>query len=48
VVLAGGSGGDKIFWVDQRVGLKVVWQNFGIRAGGGSDEACHWLFSLEL
>jgi hypothetical protein len=45
---AGGSGGDEVFWVDQRVGLKVVWPHFGIRRGEGLDEACRRFLSFEL
>jgi hypothetical protein len=41
----GGSGGNKAFWVDQRVGLKVAQKDFGIRGPGGSDEA-HRRFSF--
>jgi hypothetical protein len=32
-------GGNKVFWVDQRVGLKVARKHFGIGGRGGSDEA---------
>jgi hypothetical protein len=45
---AGGSGGDEVLWVGQRVGLKVAWRSFGIRRGEGFDEACRRHLSFEL
>jgi hypothetical protein len=48
VVSAGVGGGDEVFWVDQRGGLKVAWQSFGIRQGEGWFEACSRFLSFEL
>jgi hypothetical protein len=48
VGLAGGSGGDVVFWVDQRVGLKVAWKSFGVGRGEGLDEARRRFLSFEL
>jgi hypothetical protein len=43
-----GSGGDVVFWVDKRAGLKVAWKSFGVGRGEGLDEARCRFLSFEL